>query len=320
MDSDEGIAWATVAERMNAANVGTKRSGKQCRERWRNHLNPDIRKYTLVMQLIVYPRRDPWTEEEDVQLLQAQQECGNKWSEIAKRLEGRCENSVKNRYNMLYKKYGVDLKKTGVADVSSALHAVSEGKKGNSDWAQRLVEEKKKKIAGILYAKKGLCIEQKKDVEVPPEKLQITSTAMSDSNATAVPPAGSATVPAKAPAMKSSAPPKGLSGLKTSLMEATRSEIIENQSQFTCPNYRYINRMMQRNSEITSKAEKFVNPVTQQELFFSDQGIFVYNDQGCKLLALAYPRLSSCSSCGHGSDQTQRQTRRIHYACNSYAY
>jgi hypothetical protein len=68
------------------------RIGKQCRERWMNHLNPDL-------------CRDQWTEEEDARLLDLHREFGNKWSRIAEHMPGRADNMVKNRwYSILSKK------------------------------------------------------------------------------------------------------------------------------------------------------------------------------------------------------------------------
>ncbi|KAG8475449.1 hypothetical protein CXB51_032204 [Gossypium anomalum] len=62
---------------------GLKRSGKSCRLRWLNYLNPDIKRGNLTLQ-------------EQQLILQLHSLWGNRWSKIAEHLPGRTDNEIKN--------------------------------------------------------------------------------------------------------------------------------------------------------------------------------------------------------------------------------
>lgn len=49
-------------------------------------------------------QKDGWSLEEDLILIQAHKEVGNKWCVIAKRLPGRSENTIKNHWNATKRK------------------------------------------------------------------------------------------------------------------------------------------------------------------------------------------------------------------------
>jgi hypothetical protein len=85
--------WSMIAERINNVLHGgvELRSGKQCKERWCNHLNPAM-------------KRGEWTIEEDILLLKSYKVIGNSWSKLSRKMSNRTESAVKNRLKSLMTK------------------------------------------------------------------------------------------------------------------------------------------------------------------------------------------------------------------------
>ena len=80
-----GHAWKKIATSL----VG--RNGKQCRERFVNHLDVGIKK-------------GAWSEEENKMLQSLQSRYGNKWAYMSTIIRGRTACEVKNRFNAMSKR------------------------------------------------------------------------------------------------------------------------------------------------------------------------------------------------------------------------
>lgn len=74
--------WKAIASQMG------NRTPRQCRERYKNYLSPDL-------------STRPWSETEDAILTEKVHEIGKKWAQISQFFEGRSDVSLKNRWTAI---------------------------------------------------------------------------------------------------------------------------------------------------------------------------------------------------------------------------
>lgn len=83
------VRWDIVSSHMK--DHGFSRRSKQCRERWLNHLMPQLSK-------------KGWSDYESEKLLDLQMEFTAQWKIISRYFPGRTDNSVKNQFFSLVRK------------------------------------------------------------------------------------------------------------------------------------------------------------------------------------------------------------------------
>ena len=82
VENSTEIDWNAIAAQFY------KRNARQCRERWQNYVNPQI-------------RNKEWKPEEDQEILMKVGLVGFHWNAIARTMNGRSGNAVRNRYMAL---------------------------------------------------------------------------------------------------------------------------------------------------------------------------------------------------------------------------
>jgi len=90
------LKWSVIASSLSSQNLNPgvpERTGKQCRERYVNHLNPRL-------------KTTDFTPNEDATIWRMFATVGTKWAIMSKIIPGRTDNNLKNRFHNLKRQLG----------------------------------------------------------------------------------------------------------------------------------------------------------------------------------------------------------------------
>lgn len=99
--------WKNVSRNMKG------RTARQCRERWKNYLTPNL-------------KHGPWTEAEDDLLVELVKEHGTHWAKIASHFDNRTDINLKNRWLLLQRSLVRKAKNTQKIEANNENDAVQD--------------------------------------------------------------------------------------------------------------------------------------------------------------------------------------------------
>ncbi|GBG27598.1 Transcription factor MYB3R-4 [Hondaea fermentalgiana] len=194
------IKWSVIANQLPG------RLGKQCRERWFNHLDPSLKK-------------EPWSAEEDRILMEAQSTLGNRWCQIASLIPGRSENAVKNRWNSAMRRKlqsdraerGPDPEKEAEkAAKKAAALAKKKEKKERKEREKREKQAAAKRLREEKAAERKRIQAEKKAAKAAARKQQAAAQAAAAAAAAAAATAAASSITSSSPSKPTAATAAGL--------------------------------------------------------------------------------------------------------------